>query len=388
MIPSLVRNAQKRLPAVWMRGGTSKGLFLKKTDVATDFAELETTLLKAIGSPDPYKRQLNGMGGATSSTSKIVIINPSNDAAYDVDYNFGHVSLDKPIIDWTGNCGNLTAAVAHYAIEEGLVKEEPKPQDAGGDLIQQVRIWQSNVDQRIIAHVPVSKEDGLPIYEGEDTLDGVSGTARAFRIDFLKPSSGKTLPTGNAIDTLTLKDGSTIEASLVNAGNPTVFVRAADLGLKGTELPPQLSDPGFLAKIEDIRQQGAYTMGLVDTPEDAAKRPATPKVSFVSKPQTYKRLDGEMMDGKDIDVTARIFSMGIPHGAYTGTGAVAIGIAALLDGSVVNEVARKTPDGMLRVGHTSGLLVTGGVLEDDGKQAAAASLIRTARRLMDGHVYV
>lgn len=387
MLPSLVRNAQKRLPAVWMRGGTSKGLFFNKTDVPTDFPELESTLLKAIGSPDPYKRQLNGMGGATSSTSKIVIINQSKDAAYDVDYNFGHVSLDKPIIDWTGNCGNLTAAVAHYAIEEGLVKEKPREEDEVG-LIQQVRIWQSNVKQRIIAHVPVSREDGLPIYEGEDTLDGVSGTARAFRIDFLKPSSGKTLPTGNPIDTLTLKDGSNIEASLVNAGNPTVFVRAADLGLQGTELPPQLSDPAFLAKIEDIRQQGAYTMGLVDTPEDAAKRPATPKVSFVSKPQTYTRLDGETVDGNDIHVTARIFSMGIPHGAYTGTGAVAIGIAALLDGSVVYEVARKTPDGMLRVGHTSGLLVTGGVLEEDGKQAAAASLIRTARRLMDGHVYV
>ncbi|QNP96215.1 PrpF protein [Yarrowia lipolytica] len=386
MFPSLVRNAQKRLAAVWMRGGTSKGLFFNKQDVPADFSELEKTLLKAIGSPDPYKRQLNGMGGATSSTSKIVIINQSKDAAYDVDYNFGHVSLDKPIIDWTGNCGNLTAAVAHYAIEERLVKE--KPQEEGDSLVQKVRIWQTNVDQRIIAHVPVSKEDGLPIYEGEDTLDGVSGTARAFRIDFLKPSSGKTLPTDNAIDTLTLKDGSTIEASLVNAGNPTVFVRAADLGLKGTELPPQLSDPKFLAKIEDIRQQGAYTMGLVDTPEDAAKRPATPKVSFVSKPQTYRRLDGETMEATDIDVTARIFSMGIPHGAYTGTGAVAIGIAALLEGSVVNEMATKTPDGMLRVGHTSGLLVTGGVLEDDGKQAAAASLIRTARRLMDGHVYV
>lgn len=385
MIPTLVRNAQKRLPAVWMRGGTSKGLFFNKKDVPSDFAALEKTLLAAIGSPDPYKRQLNGMGGATSSTSKIVIINQSTDAQYDVDYNFGHVSLDKPIIDWTGNCGNLTAAVAHYAIEERLVKEEPQKID--NELIQQVRIWQTNVDQKIIAHVPVS-EDGLPVYDGEDTLDGVSGTARAFRIDFLKPSSGKTLPTGNAIDVLTLNDGSTIEASLVNAGNPTVFVRARDLGLKGTELPPALSDPEFLKKIEDIRQKGAWTMGLVDTPEDAAKRPATPKVSFVSEPQTYTRLDGETMDKSDIDVTARIFSMGIPHGAYTGTGAVAIGIAALLEGSVVNEVAKKSADGMLRVGHTSGLLVTGGKLEDDGKQAAAASLIRTARRLMDGHVYV
>lgn len=370
-----------------MRGGTSKGLFFNKTDVPADLPELEKTLLKAIGSPDPYKRQLNGMGGATSSTSKIVIINQSKDAAFDVDYNFGHVSLDKPIIDWTGNCGNLTAAVAHYAIEERLVKEEPQEDTSG--LIQKVRIWQTNVNQKIIAHVPVSRDDGLPIYEGEDTLDGVSGTARAFRIDFLKPSSGKTLPTGNPIDTLTLKDGSIIEASLVNAGNPTVFVRARDLGLQGTELPPQLSDPLFLAKIEDIRQQGAFTMGLVDTPEDAAKRPATPKVSFVSEPQTYKRLDGQTMDKDDIDVTARIFSMGIPHGAYTGTGAVAIGIAALLKGSVVNEVARKSPDGMLRVGHTSGLLVTGGVLEEgDEQQAAAASLIRTARRLMDGHVYI
>lgn len=368
-----------------MRGGTSKGLFFNKSDVPEDLPRLEKVLLAAIGSPDPYKRQLNGVGGATSSTSKIVIINQSEQPQYDVDYNFGHVSLDKPIIDWTGNCGNLTAAVAHYAIEEGLTKQKPELGDAG--LVQKVRIWQTNVGQEIIAHVPVTKEDGMPVYTGEDTLDGVSGTARAFRIDFLKPSSGRTLPTGNATDTLNLKDGSSIEASLVNAGNPTIFVRAADLGLQGTELPPQLSEPSFLAKIEEIRQQGAFTMGLVDAPEDAAKRPATPKVSFVSPPQTYKRLDGETMDESAIDVTARIFSMGIPHGAYTGTGAVAIGIAALLEGSVVNEVARKTPDGMLRVGHTSGLLVTGGQLEECGKQALAASLIRTARRLMDGKVY-
>lgn len=385
MIPTLARRAQKSFPAVWMRGGTSKGLFFNKSDVPEDLPRLEKVLLAAIGSPDPYKRQLNGVGGATSSTSKIVIINQSEQPQYDVDYNFGHVSLDKPIIDWTGNCGNLTAAVAHYAIEEGLTKQKPELGDAG--LVQKVRIWQTNVGQEIIAHVPVTKEDGMPVYTGEDTLDGVSGTARAFRIDFLKPSSGRTLPTGNATDTLNLKDGSSIEASLVNAGNPTIFVRAADLGLQGTELPPQLSEPSFLAKIEEIRQQGAFTMGLVDAPEDAAKRPATPKVSFVSPPQTYKRLDGETMDESAIDVTARIFSMGIPHGAYTGTGAVAIGIAALLEGSVVNEVARKTPDGMLRVGHTSGLLVTGGQLEECGKQALAASLIRTARRLMDGKVY-
>ncbi|CAF1355171.1 unnamed protein product [Rotaria sp. Silwood1] len=372
-------NQQLKIKAVWMRGGTSKGLFFHEHELPTESAEREAILLAAIGSPDPYGRQLNGVGGATSSTSKVVIIAPAQDTDFDVNYTFGHVAIQQPMIDWTGNCGNLTAAVAHFAIEEKLIKN---PVEIG---IQLVRIWQTNLNQAIHAHVPV--QDGLPVYKGNDKLDGVSGTACAFRIDFLNPSTGATLPTGNATDMIKLDEGSRIEASLINAGNPMIFVRARDFGLTGAELPVQLNHPELLQKIERIRQIGAWVMGLVEQPEQAALRPATPKVALVSNAQPYSSLDGQQLQEKDMDLCARIFSMGIPHGAFTGTGAVAVGIAALIKDSIVAQHCSASGD-MVRLGHPSGLLLTGGRLDDTGKQAVAASLMRTARRLMDGYVYV
>jgi 2-methylaconitate cis-trans-isomerase PrpF len=372
-------NQQVKIKAVWMRGGTSKGLFFHDHELPTERAEREAILLAAIGSPDPYGRQLNGVGGATSSTSKVVIVAPAEDTDFDVNYTFGHVAIQHPVIDWTGNCGNLTAAVAHFAIEEKLIKNSVE------NGIQLVRIWQTNLNQAIHAHVPV--KDGLPVYKGNDKLDGVSGTACAFRIDFLNPSMGATLPTGNVIDVLKLDEGARIEASLINAGNPTIFVRARDIGLTGTELPAQLNHPELLQKIEKIRQIGAWVMGLVEQPEQAALRPATPKVALISNAQPYSSLDGQQLQGEDMDVCARIFSMGIPHGAFTGTGAIAVGIAALIKGSILAQHCLASDD-MVRLGHPSGLLLTGGRLDDTGKQAVAASLILTARRLMDGHVYV
>ena len=372
-------NQQLKIKAAWMRGGTSKGLFFHERDLPMNSTEREAIFLAAIGSPDPYGKQLNGVGGATSSTSKIVIIAPSQDANFDVNYTFGQLAIQQPTIDWSGNCGNLVAAVAHFAIEERLIKT---PVENG---LQLVRIWQTNVNQAIHAHVPV--QNGLPIYKGNDKLDGVSGTACAFRIDFLNPSTGATLPTGNAIDLLQLNEDSRIEASLINAGNPTVFIRARDVGLTGTELPVQLNSPELLQKIERIRQIGAWKMGLVEQPERAASRPATPKVVLVSKPQSYRTLDGQLLQEKDMDVCVRIFSMGIPHGAFTGTGAIAVSIAAFINDSIVAQHCSAQSD-MVRVGHPSGLLLTGGRLDASGKQAVAASLTRTARRLMDGYVYI
>ena len=372
-------NKQIKIKAVWMRGGTSKGLFFHEHDLPTESADREAILLAAIGSPDPHGKQLNGVGGATSSTSKVVIIASSQNADFDVNYTFGQVAIQQPIIDWSGNCGNLTAAVAHFAIEEKLIKN---PVENG---MQLVRIWQTNLNQAIHAHVPV--QDGLPVYKSSDKLDGVSGTACAFRIDFLNPSTGATLPTGNAVDILKLDENSYIEASLINAGNPTIFVRARDLDFTGTELPSQLNHPELLQKIEKIRQIGAWIMGLVESPEQAALRPATPKVALISNAQSYKILSGHQLQEEEIDVCARIYSMGMPHGAFTGTGAVAVGIAALIKDSIVAQHCSASGD-MIRLGHPSGLLVTGGRLDHTDKQAIAASLIRTARRLMDGHVYV
>jgi len=372
-------NQQLKIKAVWMRGGTSKALFFHEHELPTESPVREAILLAAIGSPDPYGRQLNGLGGGTNTTSKVVIIAPTPDTDFDVNYTFGQVSIQQSMIDWTGNCGNITAAVAHFAIEEKLIKN---PIENG---IQLVRIWQTNSKQAIHAHVPV--QDGLPIYKSNDKLDGVSGTACAFRIDFLNPSVGATLPTGNCIDVLKLDDGSEIEASLINAGNPTIFVRARDFGLTGAELPVHLNHPELLQKIEHVRQIGAWVMGLVEQPEQAALRPATPKVALISNAQPYKSLDGQQLEKDDMDVCARIFSMGMPHVAFTGAGAVAVGIAALIKDSIVAQHCSASGD-MVRLGHPSGLFPTIGRLDNTGKQAVAASLIRTARRLMDGHVYV
>lgn len=382
----------RRIPAVYMRGGTSKGLFFHQRDLPEDAASRDRLLLSAIGSPDPYGKQIDGMGGATSSTSKVVIISPSDRDDADIDYLFGHVAISEPIIDYSGNCGNLTAAVAHFAIEEGLVKRPHAATD--GIYTQVVSIWQVNTRKHILAEVPC--RNGLPLLEGDYRMDGVPGTAARIRLSFLDPSAhGVVLPTFEAISHLPLPEGGTIAASLVDAGNPTVFVRATDLGLKGSELPDEINGAAdVLTTLEFLRAQAAFRMGLVETPEAAALRPATPKISFVAEAQPYRATDGSMVLKERIHLSARILSMGRLHHAYTGTGAVSFGVAAAIPGTLVHELLppelrRQRGKVELVFGHPAGSMEIGAEVEQDAKgtwQCRAAVMGRTARRLMEGNI--
>jgi 2-methylaconitate isomerase len=375
---------QLRIPAVYMRGGTSKGVFFLRDDLPADPAVREKLLLRVIGSPDRYGKQTDGMGGATSSTSKIVILSKSARPDSDVDYLFGQVAIDKPQIDWTGNCGNLSTAVGPFAISTGLV-------EAPEDGTATVRIWQANIKKRIIARVPMQAGDVQEL--GGFELDGVAFPAAEVKLDFLEPAEGGALfPTGRPIDTLDVPGVGTIEATLIDAGNPTIFVDAAKLGLKGTELQPDINgDKKILALAEAVRSHGAVAMGLTKTAEEAtAKRPGTPKIAFVAKPAPYTASDGKKVETDSIDLLARIFSMGVLHHAMTGTGAVAIAAAAAIPGTVVSRVAPVGKDGRVRFGHPSGVLSVGA---EACEQAGAwtiqkVMLSRSARRLMEGWVRV
>jgi probable AcnD-accessory protein PrpF len=375
---------QLRIPAVYMRGGTSKGVFFLKDDLPADPAARERLLLRVIGSPDRYGKHTDGMGGATSSTSKIVILSRSDRPGCDVDYLFGQVAIDKPVIDWTGNCGNLSTAVGPFAIEQGLV-EAPKDGSAT------VRIWQANIKKRIVAHVPMQAGEVQEL--GGFELDGVTFPAAEVKLEFLEPAEGGVLfPTGRRFDTLDVPGAGKIEATMIDAGNPTIFVDAAALGLKGTELQPDINgDKKLLALAESVRAQGAVAMGLVKTAEEAtSKRPGTPKLAFVAKPAPYTASDGRKVDAASIDLLARIFSMGVLHHAMTGTGAVAIAAAAAVPGTVVSRVAAIGQDGRVRFGHPSGTLAVGA---EAGEQAGQwtinkVMLSRSARRLMEGWVRV
>jgi 2-methylaconitate isomerase len=375
---------QLRIPAVYMRGGTSKGVFFLRDDLPADPAVREKLLLRVIGSPDRYGKQTDGMGGATSSTSKIVILSKSARPDCDVDYLFGQVAIDKPQIDWTGNCGNLSTAVGPFAISTGLV-------EAPEDGMATVRIWQANIRKRIVAHVPMQAGEVQEL--GGFELDGVAFPAAEVKLDFLEPAEGGSLfPTGRPIDTLDVPGIGKIEATLINAGNPTIFVDAAKLGLKGTELQPDINgDKRILALAEAVRSRGAVAMGLAKTAEEAtARRPSTPKIAFVAKPAPYTASDGKKVEAANIDLLARIFSMGVLHHAMTGTGAVAIAAAAAVPGTVVSRVAPVGKDGRVRFGHPSGVLTVGAEARE---QAGAwtiekVMLSRSARRLMEGWVRV
>ena len=379
-----------RIPAVYMRGGTSKGVFFVASDLPTDRAERERILLRVIGSPDRYGKHIDGMGGATSSTSKIVIVSPSSRDDCDVDYLFGQVAIDKPMIDWSGNCGNLTAAVGPFAISSGLVS-------ALADGVATVRIWQANISRKIVAHVPM--RDGEVVEMGEFELDGVAFPAAEVRIEFLDPAaddpdsvSGAMFPTGHKIDVLDVRGVGNIEATLINAGNPTIFIDASALGLRGTELQGDINGQvELLAKAERIRALGAFMMGLVASPEEAtAKRPHTPKLAFVARPLAYVASDGKQVAGQSIDVLARIFSMGVLHHAMTGTGAVAIAAAAAIPGTIVSRIAHACEDGAIRFGHPSGTLTVGAeAVEESGDwKVRKVMMSRSARRLMEGWVRV
>ena len=380
---------QLRIPAVYMRGGTSKGVFFLASDLPADPALRDKILLRVIGSPDPYGKHIDGMGGATSSTSKVVLISKSSHPDCDVDYLYGGLAVDKAVVDWSGNCGNLTAAVGPFAISMGLL-------DAPSDGWATVRIWQANIGKKIIAHVPM--RGGEVQEEGDFELDGVTFPAAEVKLEFLDPGAeegdgagGAMLPTGHVTDWLDVPGVGRIEATLINAGLPTIFVAAESLGFKGTELQPDINPHAdILARIETIRRHGAVAMGLAATPEEAAKTAHTPKLSFVAPSQTYTASDGRVVKAEDIDLLARVFSMGPLHHAMTGTGAVAIASAVAVPGTIPNRLARKQPDGRVRFGHPSGTLSVGAEAREENGQwvVTKAMMSRSARRLMEGWVRV
>jgi 2-methylaconitate isomerase len=375
---------QVRIPAVYMRGGACKGVFFRADVLPSEPAARDRILLRLTGSPDPYGKQIDGMGAATSSTSKVVIVSRSTRKDCDVEYLSGQVPIDLPAIDWSGNCGHLTAAVGPFAIHEGLVQ-------APENGIAEVRMWQANIGKRIIAYVPI--RDGKVVEGGDFLLDGVSFPAAEIRIDFIDPAGGSMFPTGNMVDLLDVPGAGKVEATLINAGNPTVFIDAATLALTGTELQQAVNaDTALLERCEAIRAYGAVRMGLASSAAEATeKRPHTPKLSFVSPAQDYVAASGRPVKSDAIDLTARILSMGLLHHAYTGTGAVALAVAAVIPGTLVNKITRNRPDpAAVRIGHTSGVMSVGAeaVKENDAWLVTRASMSLSARRLMEGWVLV
>jgi hypothetical protein len=387
------RGLQRGIAACYMRGGTSKGVFFLAEDLPADPALRDRLLLRVIGSPDAYGKQIDGMGAATSSTSKVVLIARSSRPDCDVDYLFGQVAIGEPVIDWSGNCGNLTAAVGPFAIQRGLLPVR-------GQGVQPVRIWQANIGKRIVCHVPV--RGGLVLEDGDFELDGVTFPAAEIPIDFIDPAGGDDmalLPTGREVDELQVPGLGDVPATLITAGNPTVVIRAASLGLHGSEMPADFNrDAALLARCEAIRACGAVAMGLAASSEEATRlRPATPKLAFVSAPASYQSSAGKAVAAGDIDLMVRILSMGPMHHALTGTGAIALAVAAALPGTLVRQTieAARSPTQpfapeQLRIGHPSGVLTVGAQAQFDGQQwqVAKAVVSRSARRLMDGQVFV
>ncbi|QOW45293.1 MULTISPECIES: 2-methylaconitate cis-trans isomerase PrpF [Acinetobacter] len=385
---------QIKIPATYMRGGTSKGVFFKLDDLperAQSAGEArDQMLLRVIGSPDPYGKQIDGMGGATSSTSKTVILSKSTQPEHDVDYLFGQVSIDKAFVDWSGNCGNLTAAVGSFAISNGLVSAERIPENG----ICTVRIWQVNIQKTIIAHVPIT--DGQVQETGDFELDGVTFPAAEVQIEFLDPADdgedgGAMFPTGNVVDTLDVPEVGTFQATLINAGIPTIFLNAEDIGYQGTELQEAINgDAAALARFEKIRAYGALKMGLIQDVSEAANRQHTPKVAFVSKPKAYTASSGKQVTEADTDLLVRALSMGKLHHAMMGTAAVAIGTAAAIPDTLVNLAAGGGEREAVRFGHPSGTLRVGAqaLLENGQWVVKKAIMSRSARVLMEGWVRI
>ncbi|MBF8650024.1 2-methylaconitate cis-trans isomerase PrpF [Pseudomonas putida] len=386
---------QIKIPATYMRGGTSKGVFFRLQDLPaqaqTPGPARDALLLRVIGSPDPYGKQIDGMGGATSSTSKVVILSASKRPDHDVDYLFGQVSIDKPFVDWSGNCGNLSAAVGAFAIGSGLI--EPTQVPATG--VATVRIWQANIGKTIVAHVPMS--DGQVQETGDFELDGVTFPAAEVQLEFLDPAAdddgegGAMFPTGNLIDELAVPGVGTFKATLINAGIPTVFLNAADLGYSGMELQDAINgDPAALERFEAIRAHGALRMGLIEHLGQAAARQHTPKVAFVAPAQAYLASSGKQLGAEDIDLLVRALSMGKLHHAMMGTAAVAIGTAAAIPGTLVNLAAGGGERSAVRFGHPSGTLRVGAqaCLIDGQWSVTKAIMSRSARVLMEGWVRV
>ncbi|UQL88259.1 2-methylaconitate cis-trans isomerase PrpF [Acinetobacter baumannii] len=386
---------QIKIPATYMRGGTSKGVFFKLDDLP-EKAQVagqarDQLLLRVIGSPDPYGKQIDGMGGATSSTSKTVILAKSTQPDHDVDYLFGQVSIDQAFVDWSGNCGNLTAAVGSFAISNGLVDADRIPENG----LCTVRIWQKNIQKTIIAHVPII--NGQVQETGDFELDGVTFPAAEVQIEFLDPADdgeegGDMFPTGNVVDQLDVPEIGSFQATFINAGIPTIFLNAEDLGYEGTELQDHINgDAAALARFEKIRAYGAVQMGLIkDIISEAAARQHTPKIAFVSKPKNYTASSGKNVSENDADLLVRALSMGKLHHAMMGTAAVAIGTAAAIPGTLVNLAAGGGEREAVRFGHPSGTLRVGAQAELTNGQwvVKKAIMSRSARVLMEGWVRV
>ncbi|MDI3273816.1 2-methylaconitate cis-trans isomerase PrpF [Pseudomonas sp. AL03] len=386
---------QIKIPATYMRGGTSKGVFFSLKDLP-EAAQIpgparDALLLRVIGSPDPYDKQIDGMGGATSSTSKTVILSKSIKADHDVDYLFGQVSIDKPFVDWSGNCGNLSAAVGSFAISNGLVDASRIPQNG----IAVVRVWQVNIGKTIIAHVPITNSEVQET--GDFELDGVTFPAAEVQVEFMDPAAeeegggGSMFPTGNLVDDLEVPGVGTFKATMINAGIPTIFVNAEDIGYTGTELQGAInSDPKALAMFETIRAYGALRMGLIKDLDEAAKRQHTPKVAFVAKPADYVASSGKAIAADDVDLLVRALSMGKLHHAMMGTAAVAIGTAAAISGTLVNLAAGGIERNAVRFGHPSGTLRVGAEASQVSGEWTVnkAIMSRSARVLMEGFVRV
>jgi probable AcnD-accessory protein PrpF len=390
---------QIKIPATYMRGGTSKGVFFRLQDLPeaaqVPGAARDALLLRVIGSPDPYGKQIDGMGGASSSTSKTVILSKSNKPDHDVDYLFGQVSIDKPFVDWSGNCGNLSAAVGSFAINSGLVDATRKLENGAQDGVATVRIWQANIGKTIIAHVPIT--NGQVQETGDFELDGVTFPAAEVQVEFMDPAAeeegagGSMFPTGNLVDELDVPGIGTLKATMINAGIPTIFVNAEDIGYTGTELQEAINgDAKALAMFETIRAHGAMRMGLIKHLEEAAKRQHTPKVAFVAKPTDYLSSSGKQVKAADIDLLVRALSMGKLHHAMMGTAAVAIGTAAAIPGTLVSLAAGGRARDAVRFGHPSGTLRVGAeATQVNGDWTVTKAIMsRSARVLMEGWVRV
>jgi hypothetical protein len=382
---------QIKIPATYMRGGTSKGVFFRLQDLPeacqTPGEARDKLLLRVIGSPDPYQKQIDGMGGATSSTSKTVILAEPTQPDHDVDYLFGQVSIDKPFVDWSGNCGNLTAAVGAFAINSGIVGKDRIPENGTCT----VRIWQANIKKTIVAHIPIT--NGEVQETGDFELDGVTFPAAEVQVEFMDPADGEgsMFPTGNLVDDLEVPGVGTLKATMINAGIPTIFVNAEDIGYKGTELQDDInSDPKALARFETIRAHGAVKMGLIQNIEEAANRQHTPKVAFVAKPSDYVSSSGKNIGAGDVDVLVRALSMGKLHHAMMGTAAVAIATASAVSGTLVNLAAGGGDRTHVTFGHPSGTLRVGAEAKEvDGQWTATKAIMsRSARVLMEGWVRV
>ena len=386
---------QIKIPATYIRGGTSKGVFFRLQDLP-ERAQVpgparDALLLRVIGSPDPYAKQIDGMGGATSSTSKTVILAKSSRPEHDIDYLFGQVAIDKAFVDWSGNCGNLSAAVGSFAISGGLVDPARVPRNG----LATVRIWQANIGKTIIAHVPIT--DGEVQETGDFELDGVTFAAAEVQLEFLDPAAdedaggGSMFPTGNLVDDLEVPGVGTFKATMINAGIPTIFVNAAEIGYTGTELQDAINgDAQALQRFEIIRAYGAVRMGLIEHVDQAAGRQHTPKVAFVAPPSAYTASSGKAVAAGDIDLVVRALSMGKLHHAMMGTAAVAIGTAAAIPGTLVNLAAGGGERSAVRFGHPSGTLRVGAEARQvKGEWTVTKAIMsRSARVLMEGWVRV